>query len=446
MSVKITGVERGSLAHLYRIEPGDELISINGGEIYDMMDLRFYSADTKLDIVLNRNGREFSVEIDKKDDYTPLGLEFDTYLIDKQHSCKNKCIFCFVDQLPSGLRKELYFKDDDERLSFLFGNYITLTNLSRREIDRIKKIRISPINISVHSVEPDLRVEMMKNPAAAKINEIMDEFARAGISMNTQVVLCKGINDGEHLEKTIKRMQELYPRVQSCSVVPVGLTKFRDGLRKVETFDSEECRQVIRQVMDLTEDFFRENGTRLVYLSDEFFIRAGFPLPASDYYGDYLQIENGVGMARTFIDNFNFRLENWTGNTPHVRADMAVGEAFYPIITECFENAKKILGGKPDIKVHCIKNEFFGGNIWVTGLITATDLIKQLRGNLSTDTLLLSRDMLRSQGDMFLDSRTPTEVGQRLGVKTLFFPNDGADFANWLLGDDKQEAQCQNLL
>lgn len=436
MAVHITGIEKNSVAYRKKILPGDDLISINGEVINDMMDLQFFSTDSNLHLVLKRDGKEYELDIKKRDDYEPLGLEFETYLIDKHHSCKNKCIFCFVDQLPKGMREDLYFKDDDERLSFLFGNYITMTNLSNHEFERIKRMKISPINISVHTTEPDLRVHMMKNPRAAEINEKMQELADAGITMNTQVVLCKGVNDGEHLYKTIKRLEQLYPRVHSCSIVPVGITRFRDGLEKAESFSKEECRRVIKQVNQWTEDFVREHGERLVYLADEFYLRAELPLPENSYYGDYAQIENGVGLVRTFIDNFADEVEYAGKIERTVKADIATGEAMYPVMVDVINKANRVLGGKLDIKVHKIVNNFFGGNVWVTGLITAKDLTEQLKGKLYSDNLLLCRDMLESEGKYFLDDKTPADVERELGVKVSFYPNDGMEMARFLLGTE----------
>lgn len=436
MAVRIIGIEQGTPAHKYNILPGDELVSINGEEIFDMMDLQFYSTDTQLDVVISRNGEKINIHIEKEDDYTPLGLEFQTYLIDKQHSCKNKCIFCFVDQLPKGLRKDMYFKDDDERLSYLFGNYITLTNLSRREIDRIKKMKISPINISVHATDPQVRTFMMKNPRSAEINDIMQEFADANIIMNTQIVLCKGVNDEEVLKQSIEKLQSLYPRVASCSIVPVGVTRYRDGLALVETFSKDDCRRVIDQVYSWTEEFYQKNGERLVYLSDEFFIRAELPIPQAEYYGSFPQIENGVGMVRTLMDNFTEELHWFEGLTETVHADIATGEAMYPILCDVIANAKKKAGDKLDVTVHKIKNNFFGGNVWVSGLITATDLIDQLQGKLKSDKLLLCNDMLRSEQDMFLDDKTPADVESALGVTIDFYPNDGYELAQKLLGTE----------
>lgn len=436
MAVRITGIEQGTPAEKYGILPGDELVSINGEEIFDMMDLQFYSTDTVLDTVISRGGEKISLHIEKEDDYTPLGLEFATYLIDKQHSCKNKCIFCFVDQLPKGLRKDMYFKDDDERLSYLFGNYITLTNLSRREIDRIKKMKISPINISVHATDPDVRLFMMKNPRAVEINDIMQEFADAGIVMNTQIVLCKGVNDEQVLKNSIEKLQSLYPQVASCSIVPVGVTRYRDGLAPVETFSKEDCRRVIHQVNSWTEDFYNRHGDRLVYLSDEFFLKAEMPIPPAEYYGSFPQIENGVGMVRTFMDSFTEELNWFEGLKEPVKADIATGGAMYPVLCGVIENAKEKAGEMLDVTVHKIDNNFFGGNVWVTGLITATDLIQQLQGKLNSDRLLLCNDMLRSQQDMFLDDKTPADVESALGVKTEFYPNDGYRLAQQLLGTE----------
>ncbi len=436
MAVHITNIEHGSVAEKYGILPGDELISINEEVINDMMDLQFYSTDTVLDVVIERKGEKQNITVKKEDEYTPLGLEFETYLIDKHHSCKNKCVFCFIDQLPKGMSPYLYFKDDDERLSFLFGNYITLTNLSRREIDRIKKMKISPINISVHTTEPELRVRMMKNPRAREINELMQEFYDAGITMNTQIVLCKNMNDGEHLKTSIRRLESLYPQVHSVSIVPFGYTRYRDGLEKVESFSPEECAQVIKDVHEWTQDFVDEHGERLIYLSDEFFMRAGLPVPPAEYYGDYAQLENGVGMVRNFIDNFTEEVEYAGSLDEPVYADMVTGEAMYPVMCKVLEDANKVLGGKLHITVHKVVNNFFGGNIWITGLITAKDMIEQLKGKLSTDTLLLCQDMLDSENIRFLDEVTPAELERELRVKTMFYPNDGLNLAQFLLGTE----------
>ena len=297
-------------------------------------------------------------------------------------------------------------------------------------------MKISPINISVHTTDPQLRVFMMKNPRAAEINELMQEFYDAGIVMNTQIVLCKGVNDGENLKNSIRRLQSLYPQVASCSIVPVGKTRYRDGLAPVETFDADECAQVIRQVNEWTEEFYKEHGDRQIYLSDEFFLRAGLPVPPAEYYGDFPQIENGVGMVRTLIDSFADEIDYSEGKVKPVSADIATGEAMYPVFCEIIRIAEEKLGRKLDITVHKIKNNFFGGNVWVTGLITATDIIDQLKGRLNSGRLMLCNDMLRSEQDMFLDDKTPAELAAELGVEIEFYSNDGMQLAQRLLGTE----------
>ncbi len=397
MAVVIKDVQVGSLAEKYGIKPLDKLISINGEEINDMLDLQFYQSNKMLDIQLQANGLDKKVTISDKDEYEPLGLEFETYLIDKHHHCKNKCMFCFIDQLPKGMRSSLYFKDDDERLSFLFGNYITLTNLTQKELERIKKVRISPINISVHTTNPQLRVKMMKNPRSAEIMQHMQEFADAGIKMNCQIVLCKNVNDGEELVRTISDLQSLYPAVQSVSIVPIGLTRYREGLEKAETFSGEDCKNIISLVAKATDKFYQENGTRLVFLSDEFYLNAGLEIPAAEYYEDFPQIENGVGMVRTFMDNFMDDMNYHQQVSKSAAVDIATGESFYPILKAMTDTAEKKYGDKVKIYVHKIKNEFFGGNVSVTGLLTGTDLVNQLKGKLKTNRLCLCNDTLPLQ-------------------------------------------------
>lgn len=434
MAVKIKGIMAGSLAEQYNIKPGDTLKLINGEEINDMLDLQFYQANKNLKISLvAENGEDKSVTIIGKDEYTPLGLEFDTYLIDKHHYCKNKCMFCFIDQLPKGMRESLYFKDDDERLSFLFGNYITLTNLTEKEYDRIKKVRISPINISVHTTNPELRVAMMKNPHAAEIMDRMRGFAEADIKMNCQIVLCKGVNDGKELEKTIKDLQSLYPNVQSVSIVPIGITRYREGLAKAEIFDGEGCRKVIELVAEATKDFYEKHGTRLVYLSDEFYLNAKMPIPEEEYYEGFPQIENGVGMVRTFIDNFIADMDYHETIKEAVAVDIATGESFYPVLCSMVDMAMEKYGDKLKIYVHKIKNNFFGGNVSVTGLLTGTDFADQLKGNLKTDRLCLCKDVLSDNADVFLDDMTVPELEKKLNTKIELFTNDGYDLLSGIM-------------
>lgn len=434
MAVLIKGVEKGSIACKHGIKAGDTLVKINGEEINDMLDLQFYQANKNLTIELTaQDGTSKNVQINNKDEYDALGLEFETYLIDKHHHCKNKCMFCFIDQLPKGLREPLYFKDDDERLSFLFGNYVTLTNLTQKEFDRIKKVRISPINISVHTTNPQLRVEMMKNPRACEILDRMKEFADADIKMNCQIVLCKGVNDGEELKRTIKDLQALYPAVQSVSVVPIGLTRYRDGLAKAETFDGNDAGQVIKLIDDATEEFYKNHGTRLVYPSDEFYLNAGYDIPPADYYEGFPQIENGVGMVRTFVDNFIDDMDYIETANQNVAVDIATGESFYPVLKQMSDTAMEKYGDKVKIYVHKVKNEFFGGNVSVTGLLTGTDLVKQLTGRLKTDRLCLCRDVLSDNADIFLDDMTVPQLEEQLGTKVEFYSCDGFDLLSGIM-------------
>ena len=433
MSVKITSIQSGSVAEKYGLKAGDELVLIDGNEINDMLDLQFFQTNRRLKALVRAQGEEKTIEIKKSDEYEPLGLDFETYLIDKHHFCKNKCMFCFIDQLPKGMRESLYFKDDDERLSFLFGNYVTLTNLSRKEIDRIKKLKISPINISVHTTDPDLRVKMMKNPSAAQINQLMQEFADAQIHMNAQIVLCRGINDGNYLRDTIARLQQLYPWVQSASIVPIGLTKHRQGLAQMETFDGQAANFVIEQVERCTEDFYNKHRKRIVYLSDEFYLKAGREIPPKEYYEDFPQIENGVGMVRTFIDNFNEELQLVAPLKEEIAVDIATGEGFYPVLKQMSDKANEQLGSSLKIKIHSVKNNFFGGNVNVTGLLTAQDIIAQLQGKLISKRLLLCSDVLRREGDLFLDDQTPRQVEKALSTNIEFYSNDGYDLLSGIL-------------
>ena len=433
MAVVIKDVQSGSVACKYGIKAGDKLISINGEDINDMLDLQFYQSNTDLTVRLETAGSEKVVNITGKDQYEPLGLEFETYLIDKHHYCKNKCMFCFIDQLPKGLRDSLYFKDDDERLSFLFGNYITMTNLTQKEVDRIKKVRISPINISVHTTNPQLRVKMMKNPNATNVMQRMQEFAGADIKMNCQIVLCKNVNDGEELRRSIRDLQSLYPAVQSVSVVPIGLTRYRDGLEKAESFNSEDCKKVIALVAEETESFYAEHGTRLIYLSDEFYLNAGYEIPAAEYYEDFPQIENGVGMVRTFMDNFADDMDYHPTANQAVAVDIATGESFYPVLKEMTDKAMEKYGDKVKIYVHKIKNQFFGGNVSVTGLLTGADLVNQLKGKLKTDRLCLCDDVLSDNADIFLDDMTVPQLESQLGTKAEFYSCDGFDLLSGIL-------------
>ncbi len=432
--VKITEVYSGSRAARRGIAEGDILVSINGHQVSDVIDYRFYLAEEALDIVLLRNGEEYTVRI-VKSMYDDIGLGFETPLMDKKHRCENKCIFCFIDQLPEGMREPLYFKDDDSRLSFLHGNYITLTNLERRDIDRIVEMHISPVNVSVHTTEPELRVKMMKNKRAGEVLSYLRILADAGIKLRGQIVLCKGVNDGDHLARSLEDLEALYPAMDSVSVVPAGMTRFRDGLYPLEPFSPDECARVIGQITEYSDGCLERHGERIFYPADEFYVKAGMPIPPTEFWGEYSQIENGVGMLSSFDSELDMALGNLYEDEYDIASDVSIatGEAAYGFI--CAE-VKKITDRCKNVKcrVYKVENKFFGGEITVTGLLTGKDLAEALAGEEMGDRLLLSSSMLRSEGDLFLCGMTPAELEDKIGVPICFADNDGADFLYKILG------------
>ncbi|MCQ2463767.1 MAG: DUF512 domain-containing protein [Clostridia bacterium] len=421
MSVTITGVKPHSHAAWHRIHPGDRLLSVNAHEICDVLDYRFYITEKRVELKLEtRDGRQRTVVMHKKET-DDTGLVFSTYLMDGQQQCKNKCIFCFIDQMPPGMRKSLYFKDDDSRLSFLFGNYITLTGLSEREAQRIIDMHISPVNISVHTVNPDLRVEMMKNPKAGESLYYLKKFAAAGISMNTQLVLCPGINDGKELERSLEELSKLYPAVQSIAAVPVGLTKYRDGLYPLEPYNKQTASQVLDTVNRFGEKFLKENGTRLAYAADEFYIKAEREIPGYDYYEEFAQLENGVGMWALLENQFNAELEGLEGVTLNRTVSAVTGEAAYPLINKLCGKAEEKYNGLK-INLYKIKNEFFGDSVTVTGLITGGDIINQLKGKPLGEKLIIPEVMLKSGENIFLDDISTEDIEKELNIKVCIQP------------------------
>ena len=425
MSVKISGIEEKSPAAKSGIKAGDTLISLNGNEIMDVLDYRFYQQENKISVrYINAKGKEKCKKI-KKPEYDELGFLFDTYLMDKQRSCKNKCVFCFIDQLPKGMRESLYFKDDDSRLSFLFGNYITLTNITEHEIERIIKMHISPVNISVHTTNPELRVKMMKNPSAARIMEILRRFDDAGISMNCQLVLCPGINDGEELRRSLLDLTSLN-NVNSIAAVPVGLTDHREGLEKLEKFNKETASQVI----DIMNEFSRDG----VCAADEFFLLADRPIPPTSYYGDFYQLENGVGMWRLMLDEATENLEAEDAPKTARNISTVTGVSAYPLIRNIVDSAERKWHNLK-CNVFVVKNDFFGHNITVAGLITGGDIINQLKGKELGDSLLIPDVMLRHENDRFLDDVTVEELEEALGVRVEIVGSDGAQFISALKGE-----------
>lgn len=433
MAVKIAAVLDHSIAKDCNIQPDDEILSINGNNIRDVLDYQFYCADTELhiDLFSPKKGR-YKVKIDK-DEYEDIGLVFDTFLMDKQQHCKNKCIFCFIDQLPKGLRKSLYFKDDDSRLSFLFGNYITLTNITDSEIDRIIKMHISPVNVSVHTTDPELRIKMMGNPNAGKSLKYLKQLSDAKITLNCQIVLCPGLNDGKELEKTLFDLSSLYPSLKSVAVVPVGLTRFREGLYGLTGYDKQTASEVIDIVETFGDNFKKAHGTRLVYPADEFYIKAEKPIPCEDFYEEYLQLENGIGLISLFSSQYLQSLNTIKLPDKNRNITIATGVAARPFIASLIdETVKRCHNLKCNIIA--IRNDFFGEKIDVAGLIIGRDLIEQLKNKDIGSELLIPSVMLRREGDMFLDDLTIKDVEEALGVSVRVVPVDGDKLLRAVVG------------
>ena len=433
MSVIVKSVVKKSPAYKAGMREGNTLISISGNSIMDVLDYRFYQNDVKLTLeYINSKGKTVTKKVKKKE-YDELGLEFETYLMDKKHSCRNKCIFCFIDQLPKGLRDSLYFKDDDSRLSFLFGNYITLTNITEHEVERIIKMHISPINISVHTTNPDLRVKMMNNKNAGKVLDIIYRFNEAGIKLNCQLVLVPDYNDGEELERSLKDLTSL-ENVECVAAVPVGITKYREGLCQISPFNKERAAKTIDILEKYSDITLEKYGERRVFPADEFYILAERELPKAEYYEEFLQLENGVGLVPLLLKESDealnlcdYKLEN------RRKITMVTGEAAYPFIKSIVDKVLKKWDNL-ECNLVAIKNNFFGGEINVTGLITATDIEAQLKGMDLGDELLIPSVMLRDGGDMFLDSVTLEELSQKLDVSITTVDNDGYILIDKILG------------
>ena len=434
--VKITHVSAGSRAEIVGIAAGDNLISINGREISDVLDYRFFLAERSVTLKLSRDGSDFEVSI-KKQQYDDIGLDFETPLMDKKHSCENKCVFCFIDQLPRGMRKTLYFKDDDSRLSFLHGNYITLTNLHDKDIDRIIEMHISPVNVSVHTTNPELRVKMMHNKRAGEVLSYLNKLADAGISLCGQIVLCKGLNDGEELDRSMRDLSKLFPAMQSVSIVPAGLTRFREKLYPLDGFSKEESAAVIAQVDAFAKEFEEKNGSRMFFCSDEFYLKAELPLPDEDYYEGYPQIENGVGMITSLITEFKGELDYLDEYLESYKAprhvSIATGVAAYDTIKSMAVDLEARIEGLR-VDVYKIINHFFGETITVSGLLTAKDMSEQLAGKDLGDLLLFPSNALRADGDLFLDDMSPEDLSKKLGVSVAPSRDSGEGFICDVLG------------
>lgn len=439
--IVIKSVEPDSAAMEAGIEPGDFLLSVNGQTITDIFDYRFLATDSKLLVeVEKQNGELWEIEIEK-DEYEDLGIDFEDPLISEAKSCTNKCVFCFIDQLPKGMRETVYFKDDDSRLSFLSGNYITLTNMKKQDLERIIRYRMTPVNVSVHTTNPELRKKMLCNRFAGDVLDKIRILVDGGISVNAQIVLCKGLNDGQELDRTLKDLSGLYPGIASISVVPVGLTRWREGLYPLEPFTGRDAEVVMKQVEGWQQVFSKECGTRLVYLADEFYIKAGATLPPYEAYEDFPQIENGVGLMTLLIYEFEEylkkharKLEHYWAKTGAARTvSIATGKCAAGYIKQLAQTMEKRYNGLK-INVYPIENVFFGENVTVTGLLTGGDIASQLAGKELGCELLLSRSMFKSGEELFLDDVTLDGLRSRLGTDAVITENEGGDLVEKLLG------------
>lgn len=428
----ITGVEPGSIAEECGLEPGDRIGAVNGHEIEDFFDYQYYIEEEFLRVeVLTKDGEECTLEIEKEED-EDLGLVFESFLMDDYNSCCNKCMFCFIDQMPPGMRETLYFKDDDSRLSFLQGNYITLTNMKEKDIDRVIRYHLAPINISVHTTNPELRCRMLHNRFAGDVMEKIRRFSDAGIPMNSQVVLCKGINDGEELDRTIRELGDFLPCMESLSVVPVGLTKYRDDLPKLEAFTKEDAKKVLSQIQGWQKHFLETRGTSFVHASDEWFILAGEEFPPVDYYEGFGQLENGVGMMRLLISEVEERLSELTGDDREKSVSIATAKLAFPTIRKL---AEQVTAKYPRMHIHvyCIENTFFGEQITVSGLLTGQDIERQLKGRELGDELLLPCNVLKADEDIFLDDMSLSSLSESLQVPVNIIQSEGQDFVNKII-------------
>ena len=432
--VTVFEVTPHSFAEHCGIKKGDILISVNGNTVKDVLDYRYYITECSLSLLVHRGPELLTFQIEKEE-YEDIGLEFETYLMDKKHTCRNKCIFCFIDQNPHGMRDTIYFKDDDSRLSFLLGNYVTLTNLTDEDIDRIIKMRLSPINISVHTTNPALRCTMMQNRFAGDVLRYLEKLAKADIAINAQIVLCKGVNDQKELLRTLADLTAYLPALQSVAVVPAGITAHREGLYPLEPFNKEEAAAVLDTINAFGDTMLKKHGTRLVFPSDEWYLTAERTLPDEDYYEGYPQLENGVGMITSMKAEFEDALDYLSEDydlSKEITCSIATGVAAYPFIKSL---ADVLMARCPHFHCHVyeIENDFYGHTITVAGLVTGGDIIKTLKDKPLGDFLVLPSVMLRDEGDRFLDDTTIEDLESTLNIKTRQSQSTGDAFINALL-------------
>ena len=430
----ITKVEKGSIAEELGIEPGDVLVAINGKPVIDVFDYRYLINDEYIELTIKtKQGGQCVAEVEKEY-YEDLGISFQYGLMDEARSCRNKCIFCFIDQLPKGMRETLYFKDDDSRLSFLQGNYVTLTNMSDEELDRVIYYHLSPINISVHTTDMELRKKMLNNRFAGNLMERIERLGKAGIEMNFQIVLCRGINDGAQLDKSIGDLSKFYPHAKSLSVVPIGLTGYREGLYPMTPFDKDSSAGVIVQVEKWQRRLKKEMGSSFVFIADEFYINAEREMPECSAYEDFPQIENGVGMISLMKSEFDEYFNSLSDNNEIEKSvSIATGEAAYDFIKSLCERLTLKFKGL-NINLYCIKNEFFGGKISVSGLLTGRDIINQLKGKELGEYLCLPKNLLRSGETVLLDDVDIKDIEKELNIKIKITGDSGCDFIDAVTG------------
>lgn len=407
-------VIKASIADEVGLEPGDTLLSINGQPVEDLLDYQFYSQDDNITLVIEKkNGETWSVDIEKDFD-DELGLLFEGVVFDRIRLCRNRCMFCFIDQMPPAMRETLYVKDDDYRYSFLFGNYITLTNLSDDDWNKLESMRLSPLYVSVHTTSGPLRQQMMKNPRAAHIMEDLQRLKQVGIQVHTQIVLCPDLNDGQELVKSINELADLYPSVQSVGIVPVGLTGHRDKLPHLRTFTAQEARELIEEVNQWQNTFRSRFGIGFVYLADEFYVKAGIPVPPADYYDAYSQIENGIGLIRLFMDDWQEIKRDLPNQIDPVQVFLITGESARTVMQTVAEDLNRVKG--LGVEVIAVPNQYFGGGVTVTGLLTGTDIINCLQNNYRGKKVVIPEVLLQEGSTMLLDNITLEEIASRTGA------------------------------
>ena len=441
----IKTIEPGSIAEELELEPGDELLRVNGEIIEDVFDYHFQTNDTYLELTIRKkDGEEWDLEIEKEYD-EEIGITFENEFMDQYRSCSNNCIFCFIDQMPPGMRPTLYFKDDDSRLSFLQGNYITLTNMSDHDIDRIIRYHLAPINISFQTTNPELRCKMLHNRFAGNIFPKVQRLYEAGIEMNGQIVLCKGYNDGAELERSISDLSKYLPHLKSVSVVPVGLSKYRDGLAPLEPFTREDAKEVLATIHKWQKKLYEQWGLHFIHAGDEWYLLAEMEVPQEESYDGYLQLENGVGMLRLLFNEFEEAFGKLTGDDRVEELSVATAKLAYPYVDRM---ARRMQEKYPGLKIHtyCIRNDFFGERITVSGLITGQDLMAQLKDQELGERLLIPCNMLKMDEDIFLDDFTLDEVADTLQVPIDIVKSSGQDFVNAILGiDTRRNRDKQNV-